>query len=252
MTIYRRGNPPASAVVVDPPMFALRALPDLTRRKRWTPGPWAQVNWSHPLAANLKMYVMPGVSPRDLADGSNLTAAAGSVTRGGSTLGAIGVGTLARWSLPNVSRFSVPSSTGFSIFVAGQGQGSNDKQAFSTRAGNPIMNLTYMNGSIRFRTRNDATTLNDLDITCAINTQMICATATWASGAKALYADGATRVTASSSGSITGQTNAGLFGDDQAADTSNSSIVVAGFWTRALTASEVAMLHADPFCLLRF
>lgn len=231
------------------------AAPTIGRRRGWTPRA-ATVDWSHPLAAGLKFYTMPGVSSSDLVDGSTSTAVAGQVFRNSQTR--FGVGgkpngaTWAQASFPNLGRFDVPTGGGSTIFICG-GNGPQGQGILEIRGTTPINAFGQYGGadSITFRTRNDANSLDDLVATSAgVDTKIVCASGVWAAGAKSLYVDNKAPVTSSSSGSITGITTAYIFGDTFSVGP--TTLVVVAFWNRALSAGEVAQLHADPFAMLRY
>ena len=66
----------------------------LMRRPRWTPGPSAQIDWSHPLAQGLVACVLPGVGPGNLATGGTCGVTSnGNITRKTSGYGAHAYGT---------------------------------------------------------------------------------------------------------------------------------------------------------------
>lgn len=213
----------------------------------------ATVDWSHPLATGLKMYVRPGVSKSDLVDGSLLTVDGGDVFASSTRFGVAGKAVGATWArlkFVNFSRFDVPTGGGFTMFVCGGVSGST-RGLFALEGGTPIISLSDTGTSVRFRTRNDANSLDDLTATSTgVDTSILCLSGVWAAGAKSLYVDSKAPVTSSSSGSITTFTAGGIYGEN--GSVSPATIVAAAFWNRALSAGEVAQLHADPFAMLRY
>lgn len=246
------------------------AAPAIGRRPRWAPGAGAEIDWSHPLAAGLETFVVPSLLV-DLT-GRRSVAVVGAVKLadpkavGNGASGFVAASaylTVGPSSSPIVGPLANATITG--VYTAPNTGAGNDHSIYCERAatGNDIAKLTYASAGgtlncAQAAWRNDAGTLINLPSTIAVGDGLVHATSNIrrATTTCEIWDDGKLGASTTNGAMTTAFTNAGIsnrIGVDLQ-DTSGAfpgTVHAVILHSRALSAGEVAQLHADPFCMLR-
>jgi hypothetical protein len=232
------------------------AAPAIGRRPRFAPGPTTRVDWSHPVAQGLGFCTLDGTV--DIAYGIPITqnnAPDHGLMPTGRARSYVGASTQYS-SFPAAP--SVQSPTQVSIVVWMQrtngnvnvyvGQDINANRVFTFDGASATR--FYVNGGGGTDIVTGATNISG---SVSPRPRMIAGTAT--SGASInVYVDGVLDGTASPctfNATQTADWNIGRRAFSGAENYVTGTIGPVMIWRRALTASEIALLYADPFCFLR-
>lgn len=236
------------------------------RGRRTPPSSSFAIDWSHPIAAGLTFLWLPGLSPLPQHGlvGSEPTY---------GTHNAAGLGT--RWGASSDKDrwFAVPVNSPLyaltwpgtiakvanNISFSGTGQWGLIANRSASAPYNGfcfVVNSTYHYAAFPSGTSLNTQimgTSNADSLTRWYGQHVWVATA--ATGDQRCYVDGI-RVNSSTTTLASGPTMTAptvtTFGDGNSAPASTSSSTMMAFWSRVLSASEVAEFSADPFCFLRY
>lgn len=250
------------------------AAPTIGRRPRWAPGPTAQIDWSHPLAQGCVAYVLPAYAA-DLA--RQPVSVTGTFHGIYSTPSPLGVGasgfsaaftyeTVGVTAVPIVGDVSKSVITGvFHGVTAVPGGTGAPIYAERGSVGNPIANLLLSStagpGVLRLVWRDNGGTLINQDGTVTV-CNGVAHVASWnrtSTTTFEMWVDGALDSSVTSGAMTTTFSEATLshriggdVGDNTAEFSSGTIVAVILHRNRSLAPAEVAQLHSDPFCFLRY
>ena len=239
------------------------AAPAIGVRPLWVPNPSSHIDWSHPLAQGLVTFAIPAHA-FDYATGLVLTQGGTAHAQTNQGPGVTTFSSTAYWKIGNGVLLGNKST--FSIFagwkVSSTINGGTGRAIYSERAtsGNDICKLTWGTSAevLRVVYRDDAGTLTNTNSagSVPVNTYNVVGTVRTSDTSFATWINGQRDSTFSPAGMTATFTNANMqrwIGNDAAATTSSCSDGIVNWvacWTRDLSATEIAALTADPFCML--
>ena len=241
------------------------SAPAIGLRPRFSPGPDAEVDWSHPLAQGLLALHIPLVDQAiDLVGNANMTRS-GSPSRGSGAFGEgqYGGGALAgsEYTLPTDSRLRINAP--YSIMWAGHHVSTptaavplygvvhnrTDASPYLCYALSVQPQLTLYQNRGGGLAQTVAASSATLGAHVYVGTNDL-------SGNVYVYDNGALAASNTIGGGSSisyGSTSLISFGVQPATSRqTNSTSNIGAVWNRMLSANEVAQLAADPFCMLRY
>lgn len=232
----------------------------LARRPRWAPGPGARIDWSHPLAKNLAVFMIPCggrlfdlVSRKFADDLSSTSTVTPTIFGQGLTLTPASAARARIAGLdPFVSRASISTIAVMRRSVSGSG---DIRFGIWADPGNPtliksVVAVDHSTGSITtaFKDSSVSFGIPASPRTVAAGEWATVAT-TWDGSTVTAYANNAAPTTAALSG-VT-QAGSGAVGiGDQEASTFGGDFAVGALYQRVLSASDFNRFAADPFCFI--
>lgn len=242
------------------------AAPAIGRRTRWAPGPSAQIDWSHPLAAGLVSFVTLG-NCVDHVTGHQPTVVG---TDHGSTIygqGATTFSSTAYWQLG--SGAFLGDKPQFSVFAGVRGASANltyGRPIYCERhtSGNDILKMECCgwsaagdDGAVNLTYRDNAGAIIGIGgTTSMVNRQGVAGVVRRSTTEFEVWLDGV-RETSGTEATMTATFTDPVtqrIGIDPASTTNNFSdgvVTWLGRWARALSPNEVTILGSNPFDLLR-
>lgn len=219
--------------------------PKVTRhRERWAPDLTSRINWAHPLAQGLTAFVIPALR-FDFATNSAVTptsGAGGTLTPGVTGMSyAPAAGSGNDILLGNQRNMMTTAAT-----IACQAQSTNNAGDYAFFAGERSNNKALIIQKNNVTSARFALWNADIDFTTdfrlspvLVGTVVGSSQIAYNNGSQGATGTGSRTVPSTPAYSVAGNTNAPFTGN----------VMWGALWNRALSASEVAMLSADPFCM---
>jgi hypothetical protein len=242
------------------------AAPAIGLRQRFAPNTTARIDWSHPLAAGLRVLLVPYVGdlvtklPPRTAPNAGVAVASTSYGPGTTEASAT-----SHWSIIGVAQAAGPLTMAV-VFRKGSGSSASacvmnyqssstptsEARGFSVGWGSTTMdgngtNLVMLDNSVAWKST--GVTLSDGD-------HVVVLTHPVGGGTLTAYIDGVSVYTSTSQGPTTSGgwsvvLGAQLSNGSSRRIASTDAVVAGATWTRVLSRAEISAITADPFQMLR-